>query len=193
MDPTFILFLILLCIVSWGIYKIAEKSIPGKPTTFEDNNQTAQQHVQLKNTLFCTNCGTSYQASESKKFCESCGVPMPTFTHLKENSQIKTQVTTDKKSGTLKVKFKGCMTSFYATEIYVNNIHRFNTVTMEGFSVDIPLESSHIVIETRETSTPLRTTFRLKELDVNKNYTMILKFNGFMHQYNSDYELFETK
>jgi hypothetical protein len=171
---------------------IGKSSNPPSPKSFSEIESTTQTHVQDTNSLFCSNCGKPYHVSESKKFCDNCGVSLVTISNQTTDRIVQSQTQTNLKKGVLTITFDGCWTSFFATEIYINNVFRFREMTMSGFSVNVPLESSQIDIETHEKSTSHKTKFKIKDLDIYKNYTIVLQFNRLMHEYSPKYELIET-
>ena len=104
----FFMTIFLVIVVGGLLVKFIGKSSSNKnlpePKSFIESEPITQTYTPDKNTLFCYGCGKPYQVSESKKFCDSCGVSLTKISTEETAKITRTQPTvTNSKRGVLTI------------------------------------------------------------------------------------------
>ena len=109
--------------------------------------------------------------------------------NLNENNRKETQLI---KSGFLTVIFNGQWALFDAkTKIFINDELHSTHSTKNGFNVKIPIETENIKLKLQIMELE-STTFEIDDLDVQKNYSIILKYDRIWGKYSSKFKFSEN-
>jgi hypothetical protein len=143
------------------------------------SNSTQNSNI---NTFFCSSCGKQHAINEAKKFCDGCGSALTS--PIIENTTTISYNTPNR--GVLTITLASSNNQ-YDTKIFINEVFRFKENTLLGFSVKVPIEDSELRIKANVFFKD--TYYVLKDLNIHKNYTMILKMNLFGVWYSDEFEL----